>query len=593
MNVNHLLETMRHKGTVICRLPDSGSWGMFSRPEQILEAWSPESVKDVLHQLEDSLNAGKYAAGFISYEAAGAFDRALEVHASTEFPVVWMGIYHAAPVEIDLTNDIHAWCGKLTSELTEREYLDRIAEIKDAIDAGNIYQANYTFRSRGKSVLAPERLFLALSAKHPMPYSAFVNCGEYQILSLSPELFLEKRGRKIVSCPMKGTIHRDAEPELDRRHSAFLQSDPKNRAENLMIVDMVRNDLGRICIPGSITANPLFQVDTYATLHQMISTVCGELPEDISITQILQATFPAASITGAPKVAAMRVILSHETSPRKVYTGTIGCFMADNNFCLNVAIRTLICSDDCTELGIGGGIVCDSQAEMEWAEALLKSRFIESCAPEFYVLETMLWDGSKIKYLAEHLKRAERSQHYFERAWDARKTAAIVANAESECLSRKYTHARIRLRFDCSGNILMELHPLLEQGWSDYPRIKVCDEHTCSHDIFLYHKTDCRDLYNRKFKQGQKEGFDEIVFFNERDELTEGAISNVFVSINGHWFTPPVTCGLLHGIWRDKMLVELMAEEKIIRRNDLKLAEKIIIGNSVRGSALIKQISGI
>ena len=298
MNVNTLIEAMSRPGSVICRLPGpEKNWGMFASPLRILEADCPEMVRPVIAELEKCLASGHFAAGFIAYEAAAAFDSALETWPLNGFPYIWFGIYDKPPEPFCCPEGIYAWSGALNPELTETEYGAMLAAVKAEILAGNIYQANYTFRNRGSARFSPERLFLSLYSAHPVPYAAYVNTGKNKMVSLSPELFIEKNGREVLSRPMKGTVSRAENPDDDRQRMQFLASDPKNLAENLMIVDMVRNDLGRICVPGTVRAEPLFDINTYETLHQMTSDVRGELPANISLWELLSAVFPAASIT--------------------------------------------------------------------------------------------------------------------------------------------------------------------------------------------------------------------------------------------------------------------------------------------------------
>ncbi|MFA6102741.1 MAG: chorismate-binding protein [Victivallaceae bacterium] len=589
LTYDEILKLLRQPGAALCRLPgDISEYGIFANPVKILTAQSAAEVVPLLSELEEALAAGFFAAGFIAYEAAHAFDRAFNTLPSEDFPAACVAVYAEVPRCFSAFPD----CSETISldfepEISHDEYcvaLERIAQ--DIVD-GDIYQANFTFRNYAPAVAEPERLFLGLVKRHPVPYPAFFNTGEFKILSLSPELFLEKSGRRIKSSPMKGTAKRHPDAAADKAVAGWLAADPKNTAENLMIVDMVRNDFGRFCIPGSIQVDPLFRVDTYHTVHQMISTVHGEVCKEKSLRDILQAAFPPASITGAPKISAVNIISREEKSPRKVYTGALGCFMPCGDFCLNVAIRTLICSAGRTELGIGSGIVYDSSAESEWQEALLKSHFINYSIPEFQVLETMLREkDAGIKYLSEHLARAESTQRYFGRQWNR----AAVDDALS-AIKAGQVPARLRLLIAADSSVSVEVYPLTVVGWGETSlRLLVSKEKVDSGDVFLYHKTTNRDFYNRHLHDAYENGFDEVVFFNERGELTEGAISNIFLRHGNQWFTPPLTCGLLPGIWRKETLHELNAVEKVLRLEDLKAAEEIILGNSVRGKGVVQEI---
>ncbi len=590
LTYDEILKLLRQTGAALCRLPgDMPEYGIFSSPLKILTAANTAEVVPLLAELEEALADGRFAAGFIAYEAAPAFDHVFNTFQTEDFPAACVAVYNDAPRHYSVFPDgDDNFFLDFEHEISYDKYCAALDRIAQDIVEGNIYQANFTFRNYAPAVAEPERLFLDLVKRHPVPYPAFFNAGKFKILSISPELFLEKHGRQVKSSPMKGTARRHPDAASDKAVAEWLAADPKNMAENLMIVDMVRNDFGRFCIPGSIRVDPLFRVETYPTVHQMISAVHGETAAGKSLYDILQATFPPASITGAPKISAVNIISREEQSPRKVYTGTVGCFLPVGDLCLNVAIRTLICYADRTELGIGSGIVYDSRPESEWREALLKSHFINYSIPEFQVLETMLWEkGRGIKYLSEHLVRAESTQRYFGRRWNR----AAVDNALS-AVNLQCEQARLRLLIAPDGSAMVEIHPLAAAaGWGKTSlSILVSKETVDSHDVFLYHKTTSRDFYNRHFHDARAKGFDEVIFFNERNELTEGAISNIFLCHRNQWFTPPLTCGLLPGIWREKTLHELNAVEKMLYPGDLKNAEEIILGNSVRGKGIVREI---
>ncbi|OGV40566.1 MAG: aminodeoxychorismate synthase, component I [Lentisphaerae bacterium GWF2_49_21] len=561
---------------------------MFRSPVETFSAYKTSEVLPALKQIEASLVKGLYVVGFISYEASPAFDPANRTRKPDGFPLLWFSSYKCFS-EFHFPNDFSFSHPPVSfSPETEKQiYLKNVRKIRKYIYDGDIYQANYTFRMTGEAQGNPELLFLNLSISHPVPYSAFINAGNLKIISNSPELFLESVSGRIRSLPMKGTASRAATFDEDRKVAEDLSKDLKNRAENIMIVDMVRNDLGRICRTGSVKAEKLFHVDTYPTVHQMISEVTGRLKPDTCITDILSATFPPASITGAPKIRAMEIISGLETSPRKAYTGSIGCFMPDGDFCLNVAIRTFICSDKKTELGIGSGIVADSEPEKEWTECLMKSDFANFAKPDFKILETILWTRSKgFAFLKEHLERAQNSQEYFGQRWDGAKAKKAIRRLMSFLSRSKINIARVRLMISEDGNAETEYSVLEKTGWNKLMlKIKLSRKKTDSKDVFLYHKTTNRKLYDEEFRKAHSEGFDEVIFQNEKGEITEGAISNIFILKGGSWLTPALSCGLLPGIWRSKMICELRTSEERITAVDVKNAEKIIIGNSVRGKA--------
>jgi para-aminobenzoate synthetase / 4-amino-4-deoxychorismate lyase len=620
----HIIAQMRQAGTVICRLPGNmPNWGVFCEPEHIVTPQTHDAVIEAIEYLERCLDAGMYVAGFISYEAAAAFDPVARTKSITDnFPLAWFAVYSRPPEPFKPEQMLK--CEPLPKgepELSQAEYSQALNIVNEELEKGNIYQTNFTFRTRSQCIAEPERFFLNLFQIHPAPYAAFVNTGDLQIISNSPELFLHKTDKTISSSPMKGTARRHPLPEQDRQIVAWLPQDPKNRAENLMITDMVRNDLGRICKPGTVHTDPLFKVDTYNTLHQMISTVSGEVDCKIRLQEILNATFPPASITGAPKLSAMSLIKRLEKSPRKVYTCSIGAFMPNGDCCLNVAIRTLLCSEKESELGVGGGIVYDSETEDEWHEALLKSRFARFVQPEFKLLETMLYDQTQLCWNVEyptsnvqhrigneklpefknstfnkqgevlwfdaHLDRIGASQQYFNRPWNRDNVISTVNHAIEQISSP----CRIRMLLDKYGKTEIESYPLKQIGWGSGPyRLKISPLRTDSKNLFLYHKTTLRDFYNQQFSEATADGLAEVVFANERNELTEGAISSIFIQRHGKWLTPALECGLLPGIWRQIMIEKLQATATVIPIAELKTAEKIIIGNSVRGTVEITEL---
>ncbi len=587
-------DTLRKEGTVACRIPGKAQkWGLFHSPVETFTASRISDVLPALKKAEYFLKKGLYVAGFISYEAAKAFDPANKTRKPGDFPILWLSSYkYLSEFKIPRNFKTATKFVELLPSTEKHLYLKSIRRIKKFICDGDIYQANYTFRIIGEAVENPELLFLNLSVSHPVPYSAFVNTGKHKIISNSPELFLESFSGGIMSLPMKGTASRAFSYEEDRIIAKELSKDMKNRAENIMIVDMVRNDLGRICRTGSVKCAPLFHVDTYPTVHQMVSGVGGQLKTGISISEILAATFPPASITGAPKIRAMEIISELESSPRKLYTGTIGCFMPNGDFCLNVAIRTFICSGRKIELGIGSGIVADSEPGKEYDECLVKSGFANFARPEFKILETMIWKkGRGFAYLREHLERARNSQSYFGRKWDEAKTSKAMRNLMSLLSGSKISKARVRLLISEDGKTETEHVPLEKAGWGKKVlNLKLSRKKTDSRNVFLYHKTTNRKFYDDEFRKAHADGFDEVIFRNEKKEITEGAISSIFILKNGKWLTPVLHCGLLPGIWRASMIRELRAGEKKLTLRDLHSAEKIMIGNSVRGFAEVISI---
>jgi len=589
MPKRHAADLLRRPGTVVCRGPGGSGWRLFREPEAVLTAWRADEVLPLLAEAEAALAAGRWVAGALAYEAAPAFDPAHQTHAPDALaPLAWFGIYRRAEAfRFPEEAPAHAAPGAFVPSIGRAAYLAAVARVKAYIHEGDIYQANLTFPALAPPVPDPAALFLALCRRHPVPCAAWIQAGGWQLASLSPELFLDGDGDTVRSRPMKGTARRGRWTAEDRAAARALAHDAKNRAENVMITDMVRNDLGRVCVPGSIRVEPLCRVETYATVHQMVSEVHGRLRPDVSPAALLAATFPAASITGAPKIRAMAIIRELEPFPRRFYTGAVGVFAPDGGLRLNVAIRTLLCLPGRTELGIGSGVVADSQPAEEWRECRLKARFVRHRLPEFDVLETMLWRReSGFAMLSGHLARARGSQRHFGRPWRPREIRNALAERAAALSDGPHDQARVRLLVDRQGQARTEMHPLAAVGWGrPLLSVRLASRPVREDDIFLFHKTTRRQRYDTEFHAALAAGCDEVLFRNRRGELTEGAISNLLVKLDGHWFTPPLRCGLLPGLWRSAARREFRARERILTVADLHRAEAILLGNSVRGAA--------
>lgn len=601
-------------GTVVCRFPspDSGGdgvWARFSRPIRIIEAGRVDEVIPALNDISEATSSGMFAAGYISYEASSAFDDANVTRLSPpNAPLLWFGIYDDPPEYLPddwfMMRDSPensavavAFPETPTSEFSREEYDVAMERVLGYIHEGDVYQANLTFRQRSPSSQSDAfAMFASLMRSHPVPYGACVDTGDRRIVSMSPELFLSKNGVTLTTIPMKGTASRAPDPANDAKIASELSRDEKNRAENLMIVDMARNDLGRICEPGTIKVENLFSVETYASLHQMVSEVSGELTDDFSIAEIFKAMFPAASITGAPKIRAMQIIRELEKSPRGVYTGSVGCVVPNGDFLFNVAIRTISIDPYGSEMGIGGGIVADSNVGDEWRECLLKSQFALRPRGDFELLETMLWSrvdnadseqpAGEIAFFEEHLDRLKRSGDYFGIVVEKVDLRARLADA---CLKvpESANLAKLRLTVAIDGTPNIKIAPLKRPGWGkSLLKIAISADSTNSNDVFLHHKTTNRGFYNDRFKRAIELGVDEVLFLNERGEVTEGAISNIFARKGDVWTTPCLDCGLLPGLFRAKLIRDLRATETVLYERDLLEADELLLCNSVRGTAL-------
>ncbi|MEI7946797.1 MAG: bifunctional anthranilate synthase component I family protein/class IV aminotransferase, partial [bacterium] len=441
------------------------------------------------------------------------------------------------------------------------------SRIKEEIADGNTYQVNYTYDCHIQTPLAPLELYEMLRPHQTTPYTAFIENRYESILSFSPELFFELEGTTIRAKPMKGTARRGKDSAEDETNRQFLQDDAKNRSENVMIVDLLRNDLGKVAIPGSVTVKNLFEVETHKTVHQMTSEIVATLKEKTSLWEIFIALFPCGSVTGAPKRSTMQIIDSLERGPRGVYCGAIG-FLQPGHATFSVPIRILQRTREETayRYRVGSGIVWDSDIQEEWLETQTKTAFLQG---DFQILETIRIHDGKLLYGTEHFARMEQSA----------KALGFVYQQPS------LTHlpkgdAILRLLLSRDGTLTTETHPYDEIKST---RIQIATTRTTSFDPMLQHKTTYRPWYTatlEKIRQGLV--FDEI-FVNEHGTLTEGARSNLFVQLKGILYTPPLACGLLNGILRQKMLDEGTCVERNLFIDDLQSAEHIFCGNSVRG----------
>jgi para-aminobenzoate synthetase/4-amino-4-deoxychorismate lyase len=591
----------------------------FTAPLRVCVAKNAADIAGLFREVEHAVQTGQTAAGFFTYECGKCFEPKAGMRASLDDkalaqplaqPLAWIGIYdrayrfdHATGTFPDgeppglesfrgiqdeplKDSPIEAALG-----LTEAQYAERIAAIHEWIRAGDVYQLNFTVPYSVRVHGSVAALYARLRERQPVEYGAFIHWqAGRRILSFSPELFfrVDEDGdkRRITTRPMKGTAARGRTTREDRERAEWLRNDPKNRSENVMIVDLLRNDLGRLAKFGSVHAENLFAVERFPTLWQMTSTVTGELRAEIGFHDIFRALFPCGSITGAPKVRAMQLLAELEEQPRGVYTGAIG-FFSQQRTVFNVAIRTLELDVNEGKMGVGSGIVIDSDAKEEFGECVLKAEFLTGSASRlpdrFSLVETMLWDCGH-PLLELHLDRLMDSAAYF--GFECERDAVRAALAEYarafECAERR----RVRLLVDSTGrmNIGDELLAKNDSGGEKTVRAYVSRERTNAKDPMLYHKTTHRPLYAEAFKEAVDKGFDDVLFMNEREEVTEGAISNVFVQMDGKWLTPPVECGLPAGVYRRHLLETLTgAEERVLYAEDLRRADAVYLCNAVRG----------
>ncbi|HVT56410.1 MAG TPA: aminodeoxychorismate synthase component I [Xanthobacteraceae bacterium] len=569
--------------------PNAGRSLVFERPLRVLTTRKRTEVAALIAEAEQASAAGKHLAGYLSYELGLAFEQRLLplLAEETEFPLLWLGIYDA-PLEMDR---LAAWrwlkerasrelvrVDGLKYSMTRGGYGGAFKRVMDYIHAGDVYQINLTMHANFQLHGDPAALYRDLCRSQPVAHGAFIHTGEHHLLSLSPELFIENRGGRIVTRPMKGTAPRGLTSTDDDAIKRVLAADEKSRAENLMIVDLLRNDVGRIAKIGSVKVEKLFSIETYRSLHQMTSTIAADMKPGLKLGEILRALFPCGSVTGAPKIRAMQIIHEVENGARGLYTGSIGHVAPNRDFSFNVAIRTAVIGEDgAGEIGIGGGIVADSQEDAEYNECLLKLDFFRQAVEPPSLIETTLWAEDEFWLLSRHLARLERSAAHFGYRYDRGTAIAALEQA----VAGKCGPLRVRLVLSPKGEISASAVP---PPPAKRFRFLLADDRMDSGDPLLRHKTTRRAIYDKPREEAQKfHGADEVIFRNERGELTEGSFTNLFIEKGGELLTPALSCGLLPGTLREQLLQRGEAREAILTLRDLEAADKIFLGNSVRG----------
>ena len=558
---------------------DDGPRRVFSDAKALIRADSAADVPKALAAMEAALAQGHYLAGWLGYELGYALEPRLAGRLKPG-PLLRLGVF-GPPADQAPAIAGRAYAGPLKPEWDQAQYAARFDRVKDYIAAGDIYQANLSFRARFGFVGEPRALYEQLRGPSGATHCAYVDLfpeeGGWQILSLSPELFFDLAANgQLTVRPMKGTRARSGDDEAAR---AALAASEKDRAENLMIVDLIRNDLSRIAEPGSVEVSDLFKVETYPTLHTMVSTVAARKRKDAGVADILRALFPCGSVTGAPKIRAMEILLELESSSRGAYCGAIGHFSPDGSARFNVAIRTLtVWKGASGELGIGGGVVQDSRAADEYAECLLKAQFFETVRKPLELIETLRWQSGFTR-LTSHLARMEESARIFGLAFDR----AAAQDALEKAVIGRTGQLRVRLTLNEAGRHEATAHdlPFNPPHWT----YAISPQRTDSRDLFLRHKTNWRELYESEVK---RLGTDEVIFMNERGEITEGARSNVFVVRDGHVLTPPLMSGLLDGRLRSEMLARGLAHEAVLTPDDF--GGEVYFGNSLRGLIPAKRV---
>jgi len=552
----------------------------YERPLAIVTAAEPHEVPAALEAIAAALRDGHHAAGYFAYELGYALETRLAplLPDARKTPLLWLGIFEGFSHDEPAPQG-RAYAGPLAHEWSEADYRGRFGRVHGAIGAGDIYQANLSFRSRFAFAGDPPALYRDLRARSGAAHCAFVDDGTRQILSLSPELFFDLAADGTLTArPMKGTAARGADAAADALARGALRESSKERAENLMIVDLLRNDLGRIARLGSVAVEELFAIETYPTLHQMTSTITAQLAPGQDVGEIVRALFPCGSVTGTPKIRAMEIIRELEESPRGAYCGAIGHFAPDGSARFNVAIRTITLDGGRGELGIGGAIVHDSTAASEYTECLLKARYFSEARKPLNLIETMRWEADEGFVRRDlHLERLSRSALEFGIAFDRED----ALRAMDEAVAGRATAMRVRLMLDERGAFACTATAMpgeLPAFWT----YAISPERVSSADILLRHKTDWRALYESELAR-LAQGCDEVLFRNERGELAEGSRTNLFVRRGGTLVTPPLSAGVLDGCLRRALIQAGDCVEATLMPEDLERAEEVYLGNSLRG----------
>ncbi|PID45910.1 MAG: aminodeoxychorismate synthase, component I [Proteobacteria bacterium] len=577
---------------------DEEAW-LFTQPVREITAHTAEEFKQALATIDEERQKGHYLAGYISYEAAyvlsdrllGLFDKIdtggqalLRFYAFDKVERITAAQITEALAELPESPPyIQNW---QTAE-DESTYVKNLSRIQDYITAGDTYQVNHTYRVNFELAGTINGLYNALRKRQPVPFSSLMHLPDYSILSLSPELFVRKQGTILSTKPMKGTAARGATEEEDTAILKQMAEDKKQQSENLMIVDLMRNDIGRLAKAGTMKVSKLFEIQTYKTLHQMVSSIQGEVDAAIPFADVVAGLFPCGSITGAPKIRTMEIIHELENTPRGIYTGAIGFITPDNDFSFNVPIRTLTFpqGSNTGSLGIGGGIIHDSNTLDEWRESQLKARFLTGLNTQFKLIETFLFDtgSGHIPRLQQHLERLTNSADFFK--FPMKKPAIEEQiTAHLKTLDRTKDH-KIRLLLDADGECSVDSEAIAKETRSTLPVVTISKLTVDADNLFRRHKTTNRQRYNDEFSHYESLGFYDVLFLNQYGYLTEASRHNLFIEKDGCLYTPPITDGALSGVMRDQILTStnINAIEQSLTLDMLESADKVYLSNSVRG----------
>ena len=598
---------------------------LFLDPVDRLVCRNGDDAEEFLNILQLRLQEGYYLAGWIGYEFGAMLEGKVGVITTdcerTDGSVADLGVFlkplmfnHKTGENVFPLNHSSSLAGRsyslanLQPNMSQEEFVEALELVQQYIDAGDTYQVNYTMKLLFRFEGSAEKLYWDLRRNQSVAYGAYIRNGRERTLSFSPELFFRKHGAGITVRPMKGTAQRGRNSEEEQQNSFALCHDSKNKSENVMIVDLLRNDLSRLMHgqqQSRVFVESLFNVESYESLLQMTSTVKADTVDsamrNIKLIDLFRALFPCGSITGAPKIRTMQIINELEKERRGVYTGAIGYFGPDGSAVFNVPIRTVRLQGKSGEMGIGAGITHDSDPVEEWKESLLKGRFLSHKEPDFQLFETMLWrPKSGFWMLDEHLLRLEKGAGFFKFSFD-RDLLREQLQKEERNFDSRYYRVRICLQKDgrsfCNAmqctvpeRTALPLSPE-KIDINNVPQIDFSTQKMDAENVWCFHKTTRREIYNTEYKKAQNESLFDYIFINNDGYVTEGCISNVIIYKDGQYLTPPVSCGLLAGVMRDRLLRDgTPVLEKILFEKDVRLAEAIYLCNSVRGIVRVRLI---
>ena len=564
----------------------AGTALVFPPPDRVLAAARPEDVPAVLARVDAATAAGAWAYGYVAYDAAPGLDPGLEVVPARDGdpPPAWFGVGGPPAEGPPLSSapqpgaDAPAW----VPDWTDAEHAAAVARVREEIAAGETYQCNVTDRLRARGVTDPQALYAQLALAQGAAHNAYLDLGRHVIVSASPELFVEWRGDLLRTRPMKGTAARGADTAEDGERARRLRASAKERAENLMIVDLLRNDLSRVAEVGSVDVPELFALERYPTVWQLTSEVTARAAAGTGLVDVFRALFPCGSVTGAPKARTMQLIRAVEPTPRGVYCGAVGVVAppgAPFRARFSVAIRTAVVdrADGSAVYGVGGGITWDSDPAAERAELRAKAAVLTAPTHDAELLETLAFlPGEGLRDLDRHLARLEDSAAYFGHVHDGGRVRAAVADA----VAGRAEAARVRLLLAASGRVTVELGPLPAPSAGPV-RLAVDDDPVDPASPWLRHKTTRRGVYTDR--AARHPDADDVVLVNVRGEVTETTIANLAVRLDGTWWTPPVSSGLLPGVGRARLLAAGTLRERVLSPADLAAAEDLAVVSSLRG----------